>query len=487
MTDVSSVSIDPDIQFGDLEQDQPDVELRPDRNAHFAVVPYEEPQPDELPIFVDLDTLIEMESHALTDTSVELGGVMIGGQLHDENGQPYVLVQDSVRAQHYEATKGSFKFTHDTWGQITRERDDFPDDWDMVGWYHTHPDWGVFLSGMDMFICDNFFNKPLDVALVIDPCRQDRAFFQWTGDPRERKRRVGGFYVIASRHRQAELEQFVAELEEGYTMRTDPNVRAGYGVSGGGGAPTVVNITEQRPGWMGQAIVGMLFVQTLMLFLFAYVAIAPRGVEENAELSAAKLEQRERDIALKTSVLDDVLERVADEKGVVSKLQEKEAQVAELQDVALLTKAALPQLKADLDKSESDLEKANKAIDGWKKSDARKSADIKELEAKLEAADVDEDTAAEPKPWYAFFTTTPGITILTVLLFFVGAVSFVAMKTYGAQDQFPEEGFDAPPPGDQPEGHDQDAAPPGEDEAFRMDGEGDHPVDEPPRDDPPRG
>jgi len=268
------MSVDPDIQFGELEEDEPDVELRPDRNAHYAVVPYEDPQPDELPIFVDLDTLIEMESHALTDTSVELGGVMIGGQLHDEDGQPYVLVQDSVRAKHYEATKGSFKFTHDTWGQITRERDDFPDDWDMVGWYHTHPDWGVFLSGMDMFICDNFFNKPLDVALVIDPCRQDRAFFQWTGDPRERKRRVGGFYVIASRHRQAELEQFVAELQEGYTMRTDPNVRAGYGVSGGGGAPTIVNITEQRPGWMGQAIVGMLFVQTLMLFLmFAYVAM----------------------------------------------------------------------------------------------------------------------------------------------------------------------------------------------------------------------
>jgi proteasome lid subunit RPN8/RPN11 len=40
----------------------------------------------------------------------------------------------------------------------------------MVGWYHTHPDWGVFLSSMDMFICDNFFNK-LDVAYVIDPWR----------------------------------------------------------------------------------------------------------------------------------------------------------------------------------------------------------------------------------------------------------------------------------------------------------------------------
>ena len=62
-----------------------------------------------------------------------------------------------------------FKFTHDPWSEISRERDEFPDELQIVGWYHTHPDWGVFLSGMDMFICDNFFNKRLDVALVIAP------------------------------------------------------------------------------------------------------------------------------------------------------------------------------------------------------------------------------------------------------------------------------------------------------------------------------
>ena len=133
---------DLDIQFGELEEEEPDVELRPDRNGHYAVVPYEDPQPGELPIFVELDVLIDMEAHALTDTTVELGGVMLGGQLIDEEGEPYVLIKDSLRAEHYEATKGSFKFTHDTWQQISRQREEFPDDWDMVGWYHTHPDWG---------------------------------------------------------------------------------------------------------------------------------------------------------------------------------------------------------------------------------------------------------------------------------------------------------------------------------------------------------
>src|SRR5262245_25919176 len=100
-----------------------------------------------------------MEDHAQSDTTVELGGVLLGGVHEDEDGKPFVVVTDSLRAQHYESTKGSFKFTHDTWSQITREREEFPAELQMVGWYHTHPDWGVFLSGMDMFICDNFFNR----------------------------------------------------------------------------------------------------------------------------------------------------------------------------------------------------------------------------------------------------------------------------------------------------------------------------------------
>jgi proteasome lid subunit RPN8/RPN11 len=207
-----------DLQFGELETKEPDRGLRPDRNRHYAVVPFGNPREGELPIYIDLDVMHDIEVHAVSDTTVELGGVLLGGQFHDEAGQPFVLITDSLRAEHYESTKGSFKFTHETWSAISRQRDEFPPDCQMVGWYHTHPDWGVFLSSMDMFICDNFFNKLLDVAYVVDPCRGDRGMFQWITGPKQTTRRTGGFYVIASRFRQAELESFVAALEEGDAM-----------------------------------------------------------------------------------------------------------------------------------------------------------------------------------------------------------------------------------------------------------------------------
>jgi hypothetical protein len=91
--------MDDGIQFGEVEQAAPERALRPDENRHFAVVAYGDPQQGDLPIFVDLDVLADMEDHALSDTSVELGGVLLGGHYEDENGRPFVVVTDSLRAR----------------------------------------------------------------------------------------------------------------------------------------------------------------------------------------------------------------------------------------------------------------------------------------------------------------------------------------------------------------------------------------------------
>ena len=44
-----------DIQFGDVQEAKPETSLRPDRNAHYAVVSYEDPEEREIPVFLDLD------------------------------------------------------------------------------------------------------------------------------------------------------------------------------------------------------------------------------------------------------------------------------------------------------------------------------------------------------------------------------------------------------------------------------------------------
>lgn len=361
--------MDDGISFGEIEQTSPQKNLRPDRNKHFAVAPYGEPKGGELPIFVDLDVARDMEAHAQSDTSVELGGVLLGGQCEDDEGRPFIVVTDSLRAAHYESTKGSFKFTHDTWSAISRQRDEFPPELQMVGWYHTHPDWGVFLSGMDMFICDNFFNKTLDIAYVIDPCRGDRGMFQWTGDPRQRVRRTAGFYLTASRFRQAELENYVAQLE-GKT----PTMPSQYPQSGFG-AP-IINVTPPRdtqPQWQGIAILGMLALQFGFLALLAWKLLTPPQPEaRNEDLARLVKEIEEWHDSRRLETLEEGRREVFDrmmvemkgaEPGFTEKVQ-REAEERELfrsqalrakEDQDRLT-ARIEGVKAELAKKEDDLD-----------------------------------------------------------------------------------------------------------------------------------
>ena len=200
-----------EIVFDEISYREPQKLRRPDRDRRWIGASYEVPLPLDLPIFLDLKTADAIERHALRDTSVELGGILLGKEcLDDLTGEPFVWVTQSLEAKHYENTQASFTYTHDSWEEITRERDQAFPDLDIVGWYHTHPDFGVFLSSHDLFIHSNFFGQPLQLAYVVDPIRQTRNFFQWRDG---RMEQVGGFWITAERGDRIRLARLVDDLE----------------------------------------------------------------------------------------------------------------------------------------------------------------------------------------------------------------------------------------------------------------------------------
>lgn len=213
------------IAFDDVRYREPVRRRRPDRDRAWACLAYEVPGVDDLPIFLDHATAEAVERHALRDTGVELGGILLGKEcLDDQTGAPFVVVSRSLEARHYENTQASFTYTHDSWQEITRERDRLHPELDVVGWYHTHPDFGVFLSGHDLFIQRHFFGQPLQLAYVVDPVRQTRGFFQWRGGSMSE---AGGFYLTAPRGDRLRLARLANDLE---------NVRdaGGDSIPGGG-------------------------------------------------------------------------------------------------------------------------------------------------------------------------------------------------------------------------------------------------------------
>src|SRR5262245_38723201 len=190
---------------------EPERRQRPDRDRKFACLAYEVPGPADLPIFLDRLTADAIERHALSDTSVELGGILLGKECIDPaTGTPFVWVTRSLEAKHYANTQASFTYTHDSWEEITRERDRLYPELDIVGWYHTHPSFGIFLSHHDLFIHQHFFAQPLQVAYVVDPINQSRGFFQWRDGGLAQ---VGGYYLTAERTDRLALARLVNDLE----------------------------------------------------------------------------------------------------------------------------------------------------------------------------------------------------------------------------------------------------------------------------------
>ena len=304
-----------EIQFGDIEQNEPQKAVRPDRDAHYCIADVGDINPDDLPIFVDLDVMRDMEAHSQTNTRVELGGVMLGKQCIDDEGNPFVVVTDSLRARHYEATRGSFKFTHETWSQITGERNRFHPDLEMVGWYHTHPGWTVFLSPMDLFICNNFFNRQLDVALVIDPCNDDRGWFQW--DENHQTQRTGGFFLTSNRYREGELNHFASLYNHEPIMNSDPRY-SGYHLTGSSTQGTPM---DARKPWFDLLMVSMLLTQ---LFFMGFMVLKltgpgeapPQAIVDDTEQKQSTdhvLENRSLKLALSTLASVQNKERLADQ------------------------------------------------------------------------------------------------------------------------------------------------------------------------------
>jgi proteasome lid subunit RPN8/RPN11 len=201
-----------EIVFGEMKVREPERRPRPDRDRRFTCVAYEVPGPADVPIFLDRRTADAIERHALSDTSVELGGILLGKECLDTaTGFPFVWITQSLEAKHYANTQASFTYTHDSWEEITRQRDQLHPDCDIVGWYHTHPNFGIFLSHHDLFIHQHFFAQPLQVAYVVDPINQSRGFFQW----REKGlAQVGGFYLTGDRADRILLARLANDLEK---------------------------------------------------------------------------------------------------------------------------------------------------------------------------------------------------------------------------------------------------------------------------------
>jgi proteasome lid subunit RPN8/RPN11 len=150
--------------------------------------------PQDLKIFIPRRILQQIVDFSASDIHHEVGGFMIG-DLYSHRGVQYIEIEGYIEAEHAIQTAASLRFTHDTFESRTRRMDrEFPDR-KVVGWHHTHPGYGVFLSSTDTYTHGTHFNLPWMVALVVDPRAGQMGFFQW----RKGQLLPCGFYFVENR------------------------------------------------------------------------------------------------------------------------------------------------------------------------------------------------------------------------------------------------------------------------------------------------
>lgn len=114
----------------------------------------------------------------------EVGGLLLGEVYFSERQARLSLlvrVKKCLWAKGVQHVRDSLKFSDETIAQWDAARQQ-QNDLQVVGWFHSHPGYGVYFSGNDFSNQEKYFNRPWHVAWVIDPVNQEQGVFCWQGD-----------------------------------------------------------------------------------------------------------------------------------------------------------------------------------------------------------------------------------------------------------------------------------------------------------------
>jgi proteasome lid subunit RPN8/RPN11/LysM repeat protein len=118
-----------------------------------------------------------IREHVNGEIEREVGGILVG-----TIADGHATVNASIAALSAVGHRANVTFTHEVWDDLLPKVDKEYPGQRIVGWYHSHPGFGIFLSEYDTFIHKNFFSDPAMLALVIDPHTGDAGWFGWRDD-----------------------------------------------------------------------------------------------------------------------------------------------------------------------------------------------------------------------------------------------------------------------------------------------------------------
>jgi proteasome lid subunit RPN8/RPN11 len=224
--------------------------------------------PNRLCVIVSQAALRQLAAYSRSDTERELGGALLG-QAYRHGERLFVEIEAILPAENQNHGPVHFTFTADSWPALQKAQAEQYPELNMVGWFHTHPDLGVFYSSDDVVVHSAAFTLPWHVGLVLDPVRREGCFFGWQDGELAA---LPGFYELLDEQPEPVVDWQVAisryASETGLYYELPPSVPDGHSHQA---APTSQQWGQQ---WLQQygpwpAVGGSL----LLLLLFLLVGL----------------------------------------------------------------------------------------------------------------------------------------------------------------------------------------------------------------------
>lgn len=305
--------------------DEPELPLRAPPFRKNQVTTWGHPEKGEVRVILHQGVLRKIEEHAKKTPNVEIGGLLAGeAYLHEGVTYTevigYVTNQDSSPGA--QSSRTHFHFNGDIWAALNFQKDLQYDELLTVGWFHSHPNHGIFLSqGQDTDVHEKAFYLPWQIAVVYDPVRHQGGIFTWQDG---RIKPAPGFYEL---HESGQSEPIITwrNMPEpaATAIATTQAIRVGETVAATEGTPTPPETQSPASGRNRRQIPWNYILWGLLLF-----AISAAGIVGTYLLTSTNLQQMESEI---TATLEaSTFNTSAADASVAGRLASVEAQITNL-------------------------------------------------------------------------------------------------------------------------------------------------------------
>jgi proteasome lid subunit RPN8/RPN11 len=243
------------------------------------------PEADPVAVLIHQRVLTKTQDHARRSPTVEIGGMLVG-RVYRHKGRLYTEVSDYVFSATPTAEQGDpvrFEFSTTLWAELNRLSDIHHKGLRMVGWFHSHPGHGIFLSNPDLDVHRKVAYQPWQIALVYDPQRHQGGVFGWYDD--EVKPFVGFYELYAPGRSESVLNwsnirTAARESNPPDKPKAEPTKAQPVALPAPAAPPPQVSLQPPRRG-VGRALLNLLAVLSFIALAVLSYFVILRVIESN--------------------------------------------------------------------------------------------------------------------------------------------------------------------------------------------------------------